>query len=199
MANIDAPSGFTPVRHLHGGTIRYEGGYTIASAYATSIFTGDLVSLAATRANKDIERTATGAAEIIGVFGGCQYQASNGDVVWSPYWPASTVTKGSADAEAFIYVDPGIVYEVQSDGILAATSVGLFADMVSTVAGNASTGRSGEEIAASTILATILQVKVIGLARGTDGVSVSDVASANSRWEVIIAEGELVGTLRTVS
>lgn len=199
MANTDAPSGFSPLRHLHGGVVRYEGGYTIASAYGSSIFAGDLVSLAATRANKDIELTAAGAAQIIGVFAGCQYVAANGDVVWSPSWTASTATKGSADAEAFVYTDPGIVYDVQADGVLAVTAVGQFIDMITTHAGNAQTGRSGQEINVATESNDILQVKIIGLGRGVDGVSLSDAASANSRWEVIIAEGELVGTLRSVA
>ena len=199
MANLDAPRGFTPVRHLHGGTIRYEGGFTIASAYGTAMYSGDLVSMAATRANKDIELTADGAAEIIGVFAGCQYTAADGSVVWSPYWAAATATLGSADAEAFVYADPAIVYEAQSDGTLAVTSAGLFADMVSTHAGSAVTGRSGEEIQASSIVATILQVKVLGLTVGVDGSAQSDATTDWSRWECIIAEGEYAGTLRTVS
>lgn len=199
MANTDAPRGFSPVRHLHGGTIRYDDSFTIASAYGTSIFTGDLVSMAATRAGRDIELTADGAAEIIGVFAGCQYTASDGSVVFSPYWPASTVTSGSVDAIAYVYTDPAIVYEVQSDGILAATAVGQFVDMVSTHAGSTVTGRSGEEIAASTAANTILQCKVLGPAPQVDGITASDLASANSRWYVIIAEGEYVGTLATVS
>jgi len=199
MANLDQPTGFTPVRHFAGGTIRYDDSFTIASAYDTSIFTGDLVSMAATRAGRDIALTADGGAEIIGVFAGCHYTAANGDVVWSPYWAADTATAGSVDAVAHVFTDPNIVYEVQSDGILAATSVGLFADMVSTHAGSAVTGRSGEEIQASSIGVTILQVKVIGSAPQADGISASDLATANSRWFVQIAEGEYVGTLRTVS
>lgn len=199
MANLDKPTGFTPLRHLHGGTVRYEGGYTIASAYGTAIYSGDLVSLAATRANKDIELTAAGAALIIGVFAGCQYTAADGSVVWTPYWAASTATLGSADAEAFVYTDPAIVYDVQSDGVLPATVVGQFTDMITTHGGSAVTGRSGQEINSAAESNDILQVKIIGLGRGTDGVSPSDVASANSRWEVIIAEGELVGTLRSVA
>jgi hypothetical protein len=199
MANLDAPRGFSPVRHLHGGTIRYEGGFTIASAYNTAIYSGDLVSLAATRANQDIALTADGAAEIIGVFAGCQYTAADGSVVWSPFWVASTATLGSADAEAFVYADPGIVYEAQADGTLAVTAAGQFADMVSTHAGSAVTGRSGEEIQASSISNDILQVKVLGLTNKVDGITPSEAASDWSRWECIIAEGERVGTLRSVS
>jgi hypothetical protein len=199
MANQDAPTGFSPVRHLKGGTIRYDGGFTIASAYDTSIFSGDLVSLAATRALKDIALTADGAANIMGVFAGCQYTAADGSVIWTPFWLADTVTKGSVDAEAFVYADPDIVYDVQADGTLAVTVMGQFVDMVSTHAGSAATGRSGEEINSASESNDILQCKVIGLRNGTDGITASDVTADHSRWEVIIAEHEYQGTLRSVA
>lgn len=199
MSNTDAPRGFTPVRHLHGGTIRYQGGFTIASEEATAMYSGDLVSMDATRNNRDIALTADGAAEIVGVFAGCQYTAVDGSVVWSPYWAAATATKGGLQAEAFVYSDPGIVYEAQADGTLAVTAVGQFCDMVSTHAGSAVTGRSGEEIQASSASNDILQLKIIGLSNKVDGITLSDASSDFSRWECIIAEGEYVATLRSVS
>lgn len=199
MPNTDAPTGFRPVRHLTGGVVRYAGGYTIASAYATSIFAGDLVSLAATRAGKDIELTVGGAAGIMGVFAGCRYTAADGSPIWTNQWTGGTTTKGSADAEAFVFVDPFIVYEAQADGILPETVVGQFVDMISTHAGNTSTGISGQELNSASEANTILQLKVLGLAPGVDGISESDVATANSRWEVVIAEGELAGTYQTVA
>ena len=155
--------------------------------------------MAGTRAGRDIALTADGAAEIIGIFAGCHYTAESGDVVWSPYWPADTATAGAVDAVAHVFTDPNIVYEVQSDGIAAATVVGQYADMVSTHAGSAVTGRSGEEIAGASTSNDILQVKIIGSAPQADGISASDLATANSRWFVMIAEGEYVGTLRSVS
>lgn len=199
MANTDAPTGFRPLRHLTGGIVRFAGGYTIASAYATSIFQGDLVSLAATRAERDIELTADGAAGIIGVFAGCQYTASDGSVIWTNQWVGGTATKGSVDAEAFIYTDPYIVYEAQVDGTLAATAAGQFIDMVSTHAGNTSTGISGEELDSTTEANTILQLKLLGPAKALDGISDTDLSSDHSRWEVVIAEGELAGTYQTVA
>lgn len=195
MANTDAPTGFTPVRHLYGGTVRYDGGYTIASGYGTALFSGDPVSLAGTVATKDIERAAAATGRILGIFNGCQYTASNGDVVWTNQWVASTTTKGSADAEAFVYTDPGIVYEAQSDdGTLDATSVGQFADFVLTHAGDTSTGVSGAEIDGSTVAGTILQFKLVGPGKALDGISATDLTAANSRWECIVAEGEFTGT-----
>ena len=72
MSNVDAPSGFTPLYHLHGGTVRYNGGYTIASGLASDIFLGDTVIETATGQGTDVDvGAATGV--ILGVFAGCRY------------------------------------------------------------------------------------------------------------------------------
>ena len=44
MANTDAPDGFTPAKHMYGGTIR-AARMRIASAYGTAIYSGDVVTL----------------------------------------------------------------------------------------------------------------------------------------------------------
>ena len=46
MANLDAPSGARPFRHLSGGMIRASE-YKIASGTSSNIFTGDFVKLLA--------------------------------------------------------------------------------------------------------------------------------------------------------
>jgi hypothetical protein len=50
---------------------------------------------------------------LIGIFAGCQYIASNGSVVFSPIWAATTTTQCSADVDALVYTDPNTVFEVQ--------------------------------------------------------------------------------------
>ena len=187
MANLDAPNGFVPVRHLNGGTVRYTGGYTIASGEASSIFQGDAVILHATPAGdgNNIDVAAAG-GEIIGVFAGCQYTAANGDVVWSNQWVGGTTTKGSAPAEAFVYTDPSIVFSVQVDGTIANTDIGNFADLVAG-AGNASTGVSGFELSATTA-GTIAQFQILGLSAQPEGIFTADISSANPRVDVQIAE-----------
>lgn len=187
MANLDAPNGFSPVRHLHGGTVRYTGGYTIASAEASSIFLGDAVILHATPAadGNNIDVAAAG-GEIIGVFAGCQYTAATGDVVWAKQWVGGTVTLGSVAAEAFVYIDQNIVFSVQVAGTIANTDIGNFADLVAG-AGNASTGISGFELSATTA-GTIAQFQLLGLSSAPDGIFTADIATANPRVEVQIAE-----------
>lgn len=187
MPNLDAPNGFVPVRHLNGGTVRYTGGFTIDSAQASNIFLGDAVIADATPTgdgnNIDV---AVAGGELIGIFAGCQYTAANGDVVWAKQWVSGTATLGGAPAEAFVYVDPNIVFSVQVDGTIANTDIGNFADLVAG-AGNASTGVSGFELSATTA-GTIAQFQILGLASQPEGIYTADISAANPRVEVQIAE-----------
>jgi hypothetical protein len=181
MANLNAPNGFNPVRHRNGGTVRYDGGYTIASAEASSIFLGDAVILTGTGNIIDV---APVAVTVLGVFAGCRYTAANGDVVWAKQWVGGTATLGAVAAEAFVYTDPSIVYSVQALTI-AAVDIGLAADLNVDDAGNASTGISGMQLE-STYGATG-QFLTLGLASAPDGIFPAEYA-ADARVEVIINE-----------
>lgn len=187
MPNLNAPNGFVPVRHLHGGTVRYTGGYTIDSAQASDIFLGDAViaDAAPTGDGNNIDVAVAG-GELIGIFAGCQYTAANGDVVWAKQWVSGTATLGGAPAEAFVYVDPNIVFSAQVDGTIAAADIGNFADLVAG-AGNAATGVSGFEVSATTA-GTIAQFQILGLSSQPEGIFTADISTANPRVEVQIAE-----------
>ena len=58
-----------------------------------------------------IQNTATGTP--VGVFYGVFFTATDGTPTFSKVWTGGTATLGSADAEALVYSDPGIVYEAQ--------------------------------------------------------------------------------------
>ena len=141
MANQDTPFGFRPVRHLVGGTIR-QSRYQIASGFTSDIFMGDLVLRGTTTRRLAIDVSGgIGAATILGAFAGCRYRAVNGEMVFSRYWPASTVTHGAEDAVAFVYDDPFIIYEAQADDAFALADIGTLADVV-YAAGSTLTGLS---------------------------------------------------------
>ena len=143
MANTDKPDGFTPAYHMYGGVIR-PAKMRIASATNASIFSGDVVNLSS---GLVIQGTATGTP--LGVFYGVEYQATDGSVVFSNMWTADVVTLGAANAKAFVYVDPDIVYEAQSTGTPTQASIGT-TNTISTTAGNTSTGRSKEGVTTTT-------------------------------------------------
>lgn len=186
MANLDTPNGFNPVRHQHGGVVRYDDSYTIPSGSATGdIFLGDVVKLTGT--GRDIA-VAAAAEPVLGVFAGCSYTAANGDVVWAKQWVDGTVTAGAVDAVAHVYTDPNIVYRAQCVTI-AEGDIGQAADLLAG-AGNAATGISGFEVN-STFGATG-QFLVIGLAGEPNGINPSEYG-ADAKVEVLLFEGQRQG------
>jgi hypothetical protein len=64
-------------------------------------------------------------------------------------WTADTATLGSADAKAYVYADPDIVYEAQGTATPTQATVGT-TNTISTTAGSTSTGRSKEGVTATT-------------------------------------------------
>ena len=190
MANLDAPNGFSPSYHRNGGTVRYNGDFKIATALAADIFLGDLVIIDPVADGTHITVGAAASTRLLGVFAGCNYTAANGDVVWAKQWVSGTATLGGVSAEAHVYTDQNIVYTAQVDvGILEADIFG-YADSLQTHAGNTATGVSGMEIDGGSVAATILQLKLLRAAPAPDGIFKSDILTAFSRVECMLAETE---------
>jgi hypothetical protein len=183
MANKDAPFGLKPVGELgsgynSAGTTEYK----IASGASGNIFSGDLVKMA----NTGTILVAAAGDQALGVFRGCQYTDSNGDVIFSPYWPSGTVT---SDAVAFVVDDPNALFEIQSaaTGSVVQTVVGNNADIVYT-SGSTKTGISAVEISGTTA-ATSAQLRIVGFSGDPDNNTLgTGSASANVNMIVKINE-----------
>ena len=143
MANVNDPNGFTPAYHMSGGTIR-PSEFAIQSGATGDIFAGDVVKLAS---GYVLQAGATDAP--LGVFYGVEYTATDGEVVFSRKWPSTTTTLGSADAKAFVYADPNIVYEAQYTGTPTQADVGKV-HTISTTAGDTNNNRSKEGVTTTT-------------------------------------------------
>ena len=174
MANADAAFGFVPLRHMSGYAPRANK-YTIGSGYATSIFNGDMVVLAA---DGEIEQAAATDTNNVGVFAGCSYTASDGSYVYNERWPASTV---ATDIIAYVYDDPYIVYKAQSAGTTAQTNIGNCADIV-VGTGSTITNQSAMEIS-GTMAAGTATCKILGLYDSPD-----NAFGTNAIMEVLINE-----------
>jgi len=142
MANPDAPFGFKPWKHGAGGMPGRTNEYLIASAYATSIFYGDLVKQVA---DGTIELAGEGDA-FIGIFLGCNYTAADGSVVFSQMWTASTATKTGTLRKAIVADDPNMHYLCQATATIALADIGQLADMDNAQAGSSTTKISGQAI-----------------------------------------------------
>ena len=157
MANTNAKFGLRPIGKLGSG-VNSTGTteYRILSGTTGSIFTGDPVVMKATGG---IAVAAAGDL-LLGVFQGCQYTDSAGEVQFSPYFPDGTVT---SDAVAFVVDDPNALFEVESaaTGSVVQTVVGNNADIV-YASGSTTDGQSGVTISGTTA-ATSAQLRIVGI------------------------------------
>jgi hypothetical protein len=181
MANRDAPFGFRPAMHLTGGTIRKQE-YSIASALGTGIGMGDTVMLNGLNDKNIVVGTAGGIK--VGVFAGCSFQDTDGNMIYRRDWPASQATLGSVDAVAYVYDDPFIIFKCQGDGTGAATNIGDQADLVATAFDTVS-GQSRQELDTSDI-ATGANLYVFDWVHDPDLVK----TGANPNYLVLINEHE---------
>lgn len=178
MSNQDAKAGLTPVRHMTGGEIRMNE-YSIASGYATDIFTGDVVEMTGT--GRNVAKAAAENVDNIGVFCGCRYVNAQGEQVFSRYWPASTT---ATNIVAMVVDDPNVVFEVQCDS-LAEGDIGALADW-NVGTGNAKTGRSGLYAVATATGTTGKSLRLMSLSGKTD-----NEYGAYAKAEVVFAEHSL--------
>ena len=179
MANLDAPAGAKPFRHLSGGMIRASE-YKIASGTSSDIFTGDFVKLLST----GYIDVASAGNRILGVFAGVKYTASDGEVVYKKYFPTGTTTLASADVTAYVYDDPNITYRIQSAGSADFADIGNLADH-GAGSGSTTTGQSGHEVSGTTGTGTA-GLRILRLIDDPD-----NSAGTNGELEVAIYEHEL--------
>lgn len=163
MPAASAPFGFRPAYSPTGFDRAKR--YPIAAAYATAILKGQPVILAT---NGTIT-AGTAAADLLGIFAGCEYVDATGKPNVSPNWPAAQAVLTGTTPFAWVYDDPENVYEVQADGSLAATSVGDQADVSNAAAGSTVTGQSQATLSATLAGAGVqAQFRIVGLALNQD-------------------------------
>lgn len=161
MSATSFPFGFRPAYHSTGKD--RDNKYAIAAAYGTAIYEGQPVIL-----NTNGTITAgTAAADILGVFMGCEYVDATGKPNVSSFWPAGQTVLSGTVPVAWVNDDPNTVYEVQADGSLAQAAVGDQAD-VTNVGANAN-GRSQATLASALAGAGVqAQFRIIGFGQALD-------------------------------
>jgi hypothetical protein len=166
MSATNAPFGLRPAFHPSGLDRAQALAGGIPSAYNTDILKGQAVLYVA--GSGVIEPVnATGDA-VSGAFAGVEFTDTTGRRRVSNYWPANTAYQ-TGSCVAYFYNDPNIVYEIQADGSVAQTSIGLDANLSNFAAGSNVTGLSQATLSAS-ILSTGVQgqVQVLDLAPYVD-------------------------------
>jgi len=181
MAATAAAFGLKPV-NLIGGRV-YAGStrqIKIASGFATNIFNGDVVKLAA---GGTVEKdTGTTALTPVGVFVGCKFTDPNSEqMTFKNHWPASTV---ASDAFAYVVDDPDVLFLIQADGAVAQTELGSNFAVVQG-SGSTGTGVSGVSLDASTSATTAtLPMRLIDFWNGPES-SIGDAfTDCIVKWNV---------------
>tara|TARA_R110000796_G_scaffold228451_1_gene345589 strand:- start:5289 stop:5897 length:609 start_codon:yes stop_codon:yes gene_type:complete len=154
MATTATPYGLKPVRRADG--MPYAGAtnqYLIDPAgEATNLFYGQVVIIGAdgyialsTATGADITTNNLGGSGVgaIGVFVGCEYVNSSGQLVQAQYYP--TGTSNGDTIKAYVVDDPNVLFEAQLDAAGVQTIIGtntFFAAVQSTSTGSTTTGNS---------------------------------------------------------
>jgi hypothetical protein len=145
MANPDAPFGFKVYKHVAGGCPNRTNEYPLADAYGTALFQGDIVTV---DGSGDCVIASAG-GQVAGIFAGVKWTGTDGSFNYSNNWVASTATKSGTVATALVIDDPSLLYYAQSDGTMTRADVGQYVDIVTSVAGDATTGISGMQTSAT--------------------------------------------------
>lgn len=167
MANANSATGLTPRRLRNGapwvGPLRT---YYHPATDATALFIGDPVIIAGSADADGVptatRATAASAGRITGVVVGFQ-----------PDPVVNAAGYGAASTAFYVLVcdDPEVLFEIQEDsvgGALAATSVGLNADLIAA-SGSSATKMSGFMLDSSTAATTAtLQLRIVELERRAD-------------------------------
>lgn len=172
---VSAPYGLIPVNLLGGqvfaGSTRQ---IPIQTAHGTSIYFGDVVLMSSNGCITTAVLTAT-TVNVVGIFMGCSYINSQGQRVYSQYYPSGTT--GTPDTStaitAYVADDPDLVMKtaiVSGTTVVAqatrATMVGGNAALVPN-AGNTTTGNSAFAVLNSTAVTAALPVKVVDVVPDT--------------------------------
>lgn len=163
MANTDSPFGLQLVGHayLGAGFNAKVRPYYIASTYETALFRGDPIVKVAAGSNASRVEVIGGGTFEVGTLPACERATvTDGGSITGVIVGFLPVTRDSntyspADTEAVALVcdDPYALYEIQADGAVAATSVGLNAVGIYTNSGSTTTGLSGLELDSGTTTA----------------------------------------------
>lgn len=195
MANVDAPFGLLPKKHLNGnpwngGTMRCY----VSASYATALFVGDPVVLDPTNTNRAttvrcptvIAATGTTGTYIFGVITSFE---PNPDNLSLKHRLLSTARYCN------VCVDPDVIYWIQdnADSAMTKADIGGNCDLEMN-AGSAITGLSGVELNSDTQAETAaLPILILGVAdvedNGFDGSTDTHII-----WEVMINMHQLRAT-----
>ena len=167
MASTASPYGLRAVNELGG--LPYAGStrtFLIDPAgYNTNIFNGSIVAINTSGyiniVTTNGDNSTPFPAGTIGVFVGCSYYNAQGQLIFSQYYPANT----TGVVQAFVVDDDRAVFQVQADGSIGQTGLGInaiLAAVQSTSTGSTTTGNSNTAISATLAATSGYAFRIVG-------------------------------------
>ena len=167
MASTASPYGLRAVNELGG--LPYAGStrtFLIDPAgYNTNIFNGSIVAINTSGyiniVTTNGDNSTPFPAGTIGVFVGCSYYNAQGQLIFSQYYPANT----TGVVQAFVVDDDRAVFQVQADGSIGQTGLGMnaiLAAVQSTSTGSTTTGNSNTAISATLAATSGYAFRIVG-------------------------------------
>lgn len=167
MSSTSAPFGLRPANHP-SGTVRPIA-MTIATGYAATLYQNQPVKISAAEDGSEGTIVAAAAGDrFIGTFQGVEWTDSDGRRRVSNKWTASTA---GTDIVAYVTLDPGITYEIQSNAALTIDMIGSQFDFTAP-SGSTTTGLSSQMLDVASRVDTAgagtAGVRLIGITPGAD-------------------------------
>ena len=172
MASTNSGYGLRAVNELGG--LPYAGStrqFLINPASAnTNIFTGSIVAVDTSGFIVIVGTVGSTGGNIfpagtIGVFVGCSYVNAQGQVIYSQYYPSGYVAPTGTAITAYVIDDDRAVFQVQANGSLAQTALGMNAILSTaqtTSTGSTTTGNSNTQISTSVAATDTYALKIVG-------------------------------------
>lgn len=207
MANVDARIGLTPIRHRNGAN--YNGAvnpYYLPVGYDVAMFVGDPVIKTGTANTTIVDAPSTGQfqvgtlAEINKATAGDGNRITGVIVGFAPNPDNLTLKHNPNKTErvALVCDDPDVIFEIQADGAIPATSIGLNANLIFTHSGEAATGISGVELDTTSDVPDTDATNQLLIMRASNRVG-NDTTLTHANVEVMINQHtENQGTVGTV-
>lgn len=160
MSTTLAAFGLRPVRHVSGSSPRQEAlNDGVASGYTGNLYTNTAVKFSAS----GTLQAAAAAEAFVGTFLGCEYTTSDGQRIQTPVFVSGT-TYVSGSFTAYFTRDPGIIYQIQSDGSVAQTAIGAQANISNATSGSTTIGYSQATINSTVTTGATAQLRILDLA-----------------------------------
>lgn len=187
MANVDRTRGLRPVKYQSGAAWNGQvNEYVVYSGEVSGLWIGDLAVLdgtADTLGRPGVEQLVNAVSgPTIGVVVGFAANPNNLNIGGS-FRNSNATTDNRI---VYIVDDPNVIFEIQADSAMDFADVGYYADITVSIAGSTTTGLSGMELDASSVIIASTSTDRLLLLIQASTMGDNEVSNDSGKWLVKI-------------